>query len=118
MSRPPPRSTLFPYTPLSRSLVREELGRRAPEQQAPLPQGRARHPDRRTELRALEPGAGLVREPKAENIVVEADRGIEILHRDADVMQTFHGSSVASDEDLPAVDHVHLPGHVVGLGRG
>src|SRR3954447_5577137 len=26
--------------------------------------------------------------------------------------------NVDSDEDLAAIDHVHLPGHVVGLGRG
>ena len=77
-----------------RALVLEELERRVSEQQAHLPQRGAGNPDGRTQLLSLEPRAGLVRELEAENVVVEADRRVEILHGDADVMQSFHGSSV------------------------
>ena len=79
-----------PSVSLGGLLVLEQLERRVAEQQAHLAQRSAGHADRRAELRPVEPRARLVRELEAEHVVVEADRGIEILHRDAHVMQGFH----------------------------
>ena len=78
------------------ALVLEELDRRVAEEQAHLAERGAGNTDCGAELRPLEPRARLVRELQAEHVVVEANRGFEVFHRDPDVMQTFHGSSVVS----------------------
>src|SRR6185312_17165764 len=99
--------------------VLQELERRVPDQQAHLAQGGAGDTDSLAELVAVEPGAGLVREREPEDVVVEADRRVEILDGDTDVMESLHRSSLeswatrrastrCSDKDLPAVHHVHL----------
>ena len=46
----------------------------------------ARHSYRLSELVAFEPWAGLVRELEAEDVVIEANRGLEVFDGDADVM--------------------------------
>ena len=81
----------------------------SPSQQAHLPESGSRNADGRAQLRALEPRAGLVRELEAEDVVVEADRGVEILHRDPDVMKTLHGSSVMSSRLCSYVGERRLP---------
>ena len=47
------------------------------------------------ELGPVEPRARLVRELEAQDVVVEADRGVEVLDRDPDVMQALHRSSLS-----------------------
>src|SRR5262249_44423273 len=79
-----------------RALVLEELERGVSEEQAYLSQPGTRNAHRGAELRRVEPRARLVRELQAEDVVVEADRGVEVLYGDSHVMQTLHGSSVSS----------------------
>ena len=79
-----------------RALVLQELEHRVAEQQAHLSQRAAGNADGLPEVFAVEPRARLVGELEAEDVVVEADRRLEILDGDADVVQTLHGSSVQS----------------------
>src|SRR5690242_18255684 len=79
-----------------RALVLEQLQGSLAKQQAHLSQSRSGHSDALFELLALEPQTRLVGELESEDIVVEANRRVEVLHGDTDVMQTFHGSSLVS----------------------
>src|SRR5436305_401544 len=64
--------------------VLQKLEGAIPELQAHLPQGGARDTDGLAQLLSVEPGAWLVRKLEAEDVVVKADRRIEVLDGDAD----------------------------------